>query len=34
MNKLFLYSRIKGLIFALKSSTEYNTDFIYCKKDK
>ena len=31
MNKLLLFSRIKGLIFVLKSSTEYNIDFIYCK---
>ena len=34
MNKLFLLSRIKGLIFVLKSSTEYIIDFIYHKKGK
>ena len=34
MNKHLLLSRIKGLIFVLKSSTEYNTDFIYSKKGK
>ena len=32
MNKILLFSPIKGLIFVLKSSTEYNTDFIYLKK--
>ena len=29
-----LLSRIKGLICVLNSSTEYNVDFIYCKKGK
>ena len=29
MNKLLLLSRIKGLIFVLMSSAEYNIDFIY-----
>ena len=32
MNKHLLLSRIKGLIFALKSSTEHNINFIYHKK--
>ena len=32
MNKLFLLSHIKGLIFVLKSSIEYNIDFIQRKK--
>ena len=32
MNKLLLLSPIKGLIFVLKSSTNYNIDFIYHKK--
>ena len=31
MNKLLLPSCTKGLIFVLKSSTEYNIDFIHCK---
>ena len=32
MNKLLLLPRIKGLIFVLKFSTEYDIDFIYHKK--
>ena len=32
--KLLLLSRTEDLIFVLKSSTEYNIDFIYCKKGK
>ena len=34
MNKILQLSRIKGLIFVLKSLTEYNIDFIYHKKSK
>ena len=34
MNKILLLSRIKGLIFVLKPSTEYITYFIYRKKGK
>ena len=30
--KILLLSRIKGLIFVLKLSTEYKIDFIYLKK--
>ena len=32
MNKLLLLSHIKGSLFVLKSSPEYNIDFIYRKK--
>ena len=32
MNKLLLLSRIKGWMFVLKSSINYNIDFIYHKK--
>ena len=31
MNVLLLLSHIKGFIFVLKSTIEYNIDFIYCK---
>ena len=31
MSKLLLFSRIEGLIFVLKSFTEYNIDFVYWK---
>ena len=34
MNKLLLLSRIKSLIFVFKSSTGYNTRFIYRNKGK
>ena len=34
MNQLLLLSRIRGLMFVLKSYTEYNIDFIYRKKGK
>ena len=34
MNKLLLLSRIKDFIFVLKSSIEYNTNFMYRKKGK
>ena len=32
MNELLMLPQIKSLVFVLKSSTEYNVDFIFQKK--